>query len=376
MDLKILEGKTEIPFVSSFRIIAQKETDQVVLKCRRQAMEDYISSLKSSEHQAFQTIYKDWRIAERVSNFVCDLSEVNLPETDAETLIFVNGFYDSELSTLDQSLFRNDFPCEFFKKDMMPFVFLNRAYQDHPVSIAVHNDLKLRVIFLSEEDRTLCLPCLNIHIKKGVNFQLEEIHYAKEKHHQSHLNLHLSVDEEAQVSHRLSVQGDTQISVAHFVSVSQGASYSLDLDYFSAQSFSYFQNIELGEKSACRVSGRFPKYENVEWVSDVYHKGNASASDLKIRAVGYDQSLMRVTLNTFAREGVKDVKIQQSLKGLYLDEQATFILTPNMLITGETTEGYHGATMEKLSQDVLFYLRSRGISEVDSQDMLIHSFLS
>lgn len=66
---------------------------------------------------------------------------------------------------------------------------------------------------------------------------------------------------------------------------------------------------------------------------------------------------------------------QQLYKAIVLDEQATAQVRPHLEINNRHIKASHGASIGKLDEDALFYLRSRGLSEISARALLVKSLV-
>jgi Fe-S cluster assembly protein SufD len=66
----------------------------------------------------------------------------------------------------------------------------------------------------------------------------------------------------------------------------------------------------------------------------------------------------------------------QSNQSLLLSRDATIDAKPQLKIWADDVKCTHGATIGQLDEHALFYIRSRGVSEQDARNMLIHAFAS
>lgn len=73
--------------------------------------------------------------------------------------------------------------------------------------------------------------------------------------------------------------------------------------------------------------------------------------------------------------GAKNSSVFVSCDALLLDEQSRSDTYPSMKIKENDVEMQHEATVEKLGDDKLFYLMSRGISKTDAEGMLVNGFI-
>ena len=73
--------------------------------------------------------------------------------------------------------------------------------------------------------------------------------------------------------------------------------------------------------------------------------------------------------------GAKNSSVYVSCDALILDEESRSDTYPYMKIKENDVEIQHEATVEKLGDDKLMYLMSRGISKIDAEGMLVNGFI-
>ncbi|OGK17991.1 Fe-S cluster assembly protein SufB [Candidatus Roizmanbacteria bacterium RIFCSPLOWO2_12_FULL_40_12] len=73
--------------------------------------------------------------------------------------------------------------------------------------------------------------------------------------------------------------------------------------------------------------------------------------------------------------GAKNSSVYVSCDALILDEKSRSDTYPYMKIKESDTEIQHEATVEKLGEEKLFYLTSRGISKADAEGLLVNGFI-
>jgi len=66
--------------------------------------------------------------------------------------------------------------------------------------------------------------------------------------------------------------------------------------------------------------------------------------------------------------------VSQENRNLLLSDRATVHTKPSLIIDADDVTAAHGATVGRLDEDALFYLRSRGVGEVEARAMLVHAF--
>jgi Fe-S cluster assembly protein SufD len=74
------------------------------------------------------------------------------------------------------------------------------------------------------------------------------------------------------------------------------------------------------------------------------------------------------------REGAQKTDAKQSNKNLILGDGALVFTRPQLEIHANDVKCTHGATIGRLDDEALFYLRTRGIGEDDARNVLIRAF--
>jgi len=72
--------------------------------------------------------------------------------------------------------------------------------------------------------------------------------------------------------------------------------------------------------------------------------------------------------------GANNTDANQTNHNLLLSRQAEIDTKPQLEIFADDVKCTHGATVGQLSDESLFYLRSRGLDEVVARSMLIYGF--
>ena len=93
------------------------------------------------------------------------------------------------------------------------------------------------------------------------------------------------------------------------------------------------------------------------------------------RAVAADTSTASIASRAAVRRDAQKTDGEQSLRGLLLKRTATVNLKPELEIFADDVRCTPGATVGRLDDNALFYLRSRGIPLGESRTMLIDAFV-
>ena len=76
------------------------------------------------------------------------------------------------------------------------------------------------------------------------------------------------------------------------------------------------------------------------------------------------------------KEGAQKTDGYQISQSLLLDEDAQFLAKPELEIYADDVACSHGSTSGAIDDDAMFYLRSRGVTETEAQDLLVLAFIA
>jgi Fe-S cluster assembly protein SufD len=76
------------------------------------------------------------------------------------------------------------------------------------------------------------------------------------------------------------------------------------------------------------------------------------------------------------KQGAQKTDGYQKSQALLLDEDATFLVKPELEIYADDVACSHGSTSGAIDEEAMFYLRSRGVPEVLAADLLVLAFLA
>ena len=66
----------------------------------------------------------------------------------------------------------------------------------------------------------------------------------------------------------------------------------------------------------------------------------------------------------------------QLTKGIILSDEATFFSKPELRIYADDVKCSHGSTIGPIDEQLIYYIRSRGISKKEATKILIKSFIN
>ena len=100
--------------------------------------------------------------------------------------------------------------------------------------------------------------------------------------------------------------------------------------------------------------------------------GNNNKVIINSRIISLNK-LCNIYIDTFVNKKTKDNVIEENLKGI--NEDGMVMLKPILRIDTNEVNASHGASVGKFDKNELFYLKSKGISEIDAKNLLKKGFL-
>ena len=134
----------------------------------------------------------------------------------------------------------------------------------------------------------------------------------------------------------------------------------------------------LGTESRAELFGIFFAKSNqiIDNKTVVSHYAPHCTSDQKYKGVLTDQAKASYLSKTYVDEIAQKTEAYQLSKGILLSEDSYFHSKPELKIYADDVKCSHGSTIGPFDKNILFYCRSRGISENLATSLLINSFFS
>lgn len=118
------------------------------------------------------------------------------------------------------------------------------------------------------------------------------------------------------------------------------------------------------------ISNKKEKYDML-----VYHNAKETSSDLINHGVNIHDGELIFNVSSFVLENMNNSYLNQSNRIINLTEHECKI-NPNMYIDCFDVTANHSAFIGGFKEEELFYLQSRGITEIDATKLLIRGFLT
>ncbi|OGC09852.1 Fe-S cluster assembly protein SufD [candidate division KSB1 bacterium RBG_16_48_16] len=330
------------------------------------------------------------------------LSRFFLKDLDRSRLVFVNGRFVKELSpvsdlppgvvvsNLADALARDRYLVEKYltprvQTDRNVFALLNSAFMQNGAYVHVPDNTVLEtpihiVYFTSSGNRTLVTYPRNLLIF-GDNVQgaVIESYGGSEDFYFTNPVTDVVVGANSIVEHyKIQRESESAFHVAsQHSTVGRDSQFTThNYDFGGSLVRNDAVSVLNGEGITSTLNGLYLlwKDQHVDNHTLIEHVKPHGMSRELYKGILYDESHAVFNGKIFVhREAQKTDAIQKN-KNLVLSESAGVDTQPQLEIFADDVRCTHGGTVGQLDEDGLFYLRSRGISKSEAENIMIHAF--
>lgn len=213
----------------------------------------------------------------------------------------------------------------------------------------IEDQVEAKIIIDIQDEKENGTFDIDVSIGKASNIKLLVISNIKAK--SSKLNIKTSSSKDAALNFMAGFVSDDVDAKLHLNLMGSGA--SLKVRTIAVSSDRHVQNLD---------------------VQMIHHAPNTQA-EMTIIGIAGESGV--VTLNGVGQieMGMNGSSNFQTLRGIITSNTARIDVNPILIIDEYDVSAGHAATVGKLEEEVLFYLRSRGLSLLDAQRLMIHGFL-
>lgn len=310
-------------------------------------------------------------------------------------IVFVDGIFDETLSLLPQSviaikmdaamksygLFLQNRWTKAFKDENDPLLSLNGAQQGGGAFIYIPPGLKIadpiQILHVATSS-DLASPRTQITLGKqaaaafiqttlsqatpfingGIDFALEA--GAAAKIYDATL---LDADAWAFCGVRATIKRDARLEAFHATTGAKSVRFSAQIELLEENSSAQLQGLSMltDERQShihARIEHAAPHCQSRQHIKMALNGKSRSSFEGKIYVHPVAQKTEAYQLN----------------KNLLLSDEASANAKPNLEIFADDVKASHGATVAQLSDDELFYLRSRGLTQEEAKKLLLEGF--
>ncbi|HBG32706.1 MAG TPA: hypothetical protein DEG42_01825 [Acholeplasmataceae bacterium] len=252
-------------------------------------------------------------------------------------------------------------PKDFIYENQKLIIPKNIQYQE-PIKITIQDDNNESLeIVVSENTGIKIILELSSKEVTPNNYKLNLI--AKQNSQVKYLLVSELASKKALVEHYFTAERDAKLElIGGFVSDVIDAKMHVDL---------------IGEGAEVKMRVVAVSSDDNKQTIDVLiiHKAPNTFGDMT--NIGIANKRGRILLNGVEKieKGMKHANAFQTLKGIIMSDQAIVEVNPILLIDEFDVKAGHGATIGKIAEDALYYLRSRGLTQREAEKLIINGFL-
>lgn len=129
-----------------------------------------------------------------------------------------------------------------------------------------------------------------------------------------------------------------------------------------------------GEKASIKYYTNIMNYSNNVYGFRINHNVSYSESDIVNHCVNFTDKEFKFLVDSNVEKAAVECYCNQDNKIIDINGGKNYI-SPNLLVDNDLINANHSAYIGKFKKDVVFYLKSRGISEKECNTLLIKGFL-
>jgi Fe-S cluster assembly protein SufD len=193
--------------------------------------------------------------------------------------------------------------------------------------------------------------------------------------------LTIVLEDNARLTHYKVVQEGAQCTHQSMVEVqvAKAAAYTSHVFLLGGAHVRSTVHVRLnGEQAECALNGLYMASGNQEMENHtlIEHAKPHGTSRELYKGILDDQSRGVFDGLIIVQKDAQKTDSTQTNKNLLLSDKAKATSNPELKIFANDVKCKHGATIGQLNPDQLFYLRSRGLSQLEARRLLIHAFAS
>jgi Fe-S cluster assembly protein SufD len=321
-----------------------------------------------------------------------------LVETEHSRLVVVNGIYNSELSDLSglpQGIYvgsldalPNNYPIsEYFARQQGTqdiFTALNTAGCNEITAIwvdknvAVETPIHLLFITDLEEEASFTLPHILVIAETGASVSVIEEYDGTGKYFTNAVS-EIYLGENASVGHtRLQQESEQSFHIGKTaISQARDSRYTLnEINLGARLSRHNLEVLQQGEQTTTNLNGLTVATgeREIDTHSIIALTQPYGSTDQLHKCIVSDRAHTVFNGKVFVPKTAQLTDASQLNRNLLLSSKARVDTKPELQITADNVKCSHGATVSQLEAEEIFYLRSRGLSESDANQLLIDAF--
>lgn len=264
-------------------------------------------------------------------------------------------------------------------KEKDPFLLSHLAAPSQGLFLYLPANKKVEIpLEILSSITTQAISTVYLHMGEGSSLQLYLDSYAEPEKSLSNLFLDITLENKASLQ-LIDKTSASNSAIFHFVRARLKKEASLDAQILSTggigNRIDYKVTIEeSGADAKLQGLTLLSKEEIAHIHTEICHKAEEATSKQIFRSIVEDKGQYRFAGKIYVHPEAQQTDSHQLCENLLLSDKARAFVQPNLEIFADDVKASHGATISKLEDPALFYLKSRGISEKEAKKLLIKGF--
>ena len=345
-------------------------------------------SLKYLDPHVLEFLYKYETIDSKIFYFEHDEQKIDIDVIDGKILnvkkknalnaevidITFNNINNTNTNAENKFL---DFQKNFDKDYVLNLnsLMLNSGYEinigeDQEITIFISNSVSEKDLTIFQKNIITCSKNSKINI-------IEECIFDK-KSNNSIVNF-INLEEGADLNHIIFQKNSEKANLqsTSYADCKKNSRYKQIILNISKSSIRnhHYANL-IGENSSAYLDGVFFGSGNqiIDNKTQINHNFPDCVSSQRYKGILTDQAKASYLSKTFVDRIAQKTQAYQLSKGILLSDNSYFHSKPELRIFADDVKCSHGSTIGPIDRELLFYLRSRGLSKKISTSLLIKSF--
>jgi len=318
-------------------------------------------------------------------------------QKEPSTIKFFNGIFLEECSDFPKDLmqvthlkdpaslsqFLNKQSMEVLQNETSPFVHLNFALDSYGILISLKKftkiDTPVKLVFLTDGMSQENLSSrVFIYLAEGASLDIEIVHEASAT--PSFVN-HLTI---CQIEEKAVLNVSEEVSeghaLSHHIRVMSKENSQFNWVTFNANAAFFREDVKIALKDKEATShytclNLTKQSHQAHQLTEVLHLAENTYSHQHVKNLSFDSSRTSFEGKIFVDKIAQKTQAYQLNQNMILSEKAANFSKPNLQIFADDVKASHGATFTKLSEEELFYLKSRGLDEKTASSYLLLGFI-
>ena len=290
-----------------------------------------------------------------------------------------------KINNIQESLAEKKISNEVFGKTNNPFINLNNAFSNEGCVVSFKSNIERDVSILNVIDNTtsnqITHPRIIVNVGKNSNISIfEEIRFLGDKENLVNSVTNFILDEGSKIEHVLVDDYSENTYQISNVLVKQKRDST-----FSSYNYSNGKKlvrkdfiIELKERGAhCDLRGVYlaDQKNHIDHHTIIEHEDEHCTSNELYKGILSGKSTAVFNGRIHVHKAAQKTDAIQSNQNLLLSDDAIIHTKPELEIYADDVKCTHGATIGRLDEKGIFYLRARGIKKEEAQKMMMRAYI-